>query len=556
MSWLDGMSQAMDSIVRVLSPKMAMERNIYRHRDIRLREIYDKGERKNRSFEATSGSRTQYDFLKPNTSADSAISGNLKNLRNHVRQAEYDNGHVAGPIARICDNVVGTGLRFQSRLRPDRKSARLGDGPRVSLDFASSFNAQVEYNFKKWSKQADVRLLQNFYELQYLIQGALIRDGEVLVIGRQSKKSNRLIPYCQEVVEIDRLDTPPEEISNPQIRNGIRFDEEGAPVSYFVLKYHPADYLTFKGKVYDFEEIPAFNSNGSRKVIHLYKILRPEQTRGFSWMASGLKDLQNALRYADAEMFAAIEDACMTGIVTSPAAASFQSNYTVADDGTDSTSDGRIHEFAPNKWHYLNPGEEVSIRDPKRPNDKFDEIIKSFYRGPANGLNIPLEVYLQDWKDLNYSNARTILIQFYQTCRLLQQYMVDHYCLPTYENVLNDLVIYGKVQASGYVERQEDYLTCKWTPPKREWVDPLKEPQGKQVELQNLTTTRSSIVASQGGDFEEVAEEVAQEEAYIKGLEEEYGVDLPGLSLGKVQDENDESEKTPSKKKGKVVRIK
>ena len=68
----------------------------------------------------------------------------------------------------------------------------------------------------------------------------------------------------------------------------------------------------------------------------------------------------------------------------------------------------------------------------------------------------------------------------------------------------------------------------------------MPRPQGKQVELQNLTTTRSRIAASQGDDFEEIAEEVAQEEAFIQSLEDEYGVKLPTLSQDQVPNEQNQ----------------
>ena len=54
-----------------------------------------------------------------------------------------------------------------------------------------------------------MRLLQSFFEQQALAEGALVRDGEVLVIGRESKRRDRLIPYClQQGWQIRNLQTP------------------------------------------------------------------------------------------------------------------------------------------------------------------------------------------------------------------------------------------------------------------------------------------------------------------------------------------------------------
>ena len=525
--------------ISAISPTWALKREVAAQRLGRLGQI------KQRSFQAISGNRLYYDILAPKNSADSAIKSSVEGLRNHVRQLEYNNGFVSGPVQRIVNNVVGTGFKFQSRCKADD---RFYGFPKITENIADRFVFEAEKAMKQWEKKADRRLIHNFGYILRLVEGAMIRDGAVLVIGRDSKRRDRIIPYCQEVLEIDRLQTPLSESKNPKVRNGIEYDSEGVPKRYYVMKMHPGDGGLVGLKDEDWEQIDAYYSNGLKKVFHLFNPIRPEQTQGFSGFASALAYLQNLDRYHEAEIFAALEDACLTGFVKTPAAQTFAANY-APDTQVDGDVENRIHEFAPNKWHYLNPGEEVQIHSPNRPNDAFGEMTNQLLRGPANSLDIPPEVLSQNWAGMNYSNARTVLLMFYLSCRIRQNYLIDNYCTPTWENVGTRLVISGKVQAPGFDRRREDYLAHGFIPPGWQWVDPQKEATGKQIEVDNNFETLANVHSSKGYDYDEVLEQRARELKKIKELEEKYGVSFQTAEKQQNQETgNNNDEEGPESK--------
>ena len=436
-------------------PERAMRGFIASQRIGRLKEF----KTEHRSFDATAGGRGYYDLKSETRSPDSAIYSDITKLRGHVRQLEYNNGHVSGPIKRQVRSVVGQGIRFQSAIKVDDLKKKF-DFPKINEETADFAIYTFEKYFAKWQKQADVRLLQTFYEQQSLVEGALMRDGECLVIGRESKRKDRVISYTTEVLEADRLMNPINEIHNPKIRHGIEYDDEGAPVYYHILKVHPGETLlhALKNPRWETDEVPAyFKKPGDgklKKVLHLYNPIRPEQTRGFSPFVSGLKDLHDLDRYMEAEKLAALEDACMTGIVKTVDPAGFAANYT---DPSGAEKYERINEFAPNMWHYLNPNEEADIHGPKRPNTQFADFINQLMRGPSNSIDMPPEVYGQNWQGMNYSNARTVLLNFYAACAMRQFYLINHLCTPVAENVLTRLVIKGKAVAPFFDRRRDDY---------------------------------------------------------------------------------------------------
>jgi lambda family phage portal protein len=537
-----------NSAIATVAPGYALKREIARHRLRRIQQVYTQTDKRAKemrrmhaaltrsTFGAVGGGRSRHDFLSTGKSADAAISADRALLREHIRMLEYNNGNVAGPIRRIRNNVVGKGIRFQSRCK---------EGPGITAAVAKQYNAEAETWFKLWAKQADKRLLLSFHKIQGLVAMSLPRCGEALIVGRISKRPGRIIPYCQEVLEIDRLQTPFSEIRNPRIRDGIEFDDEGVPLRYYVLKQHPGESFSMK-KDDDFEEIAAFFDNGTKKVMHIYDPMRFEQTRGYAEMAPGLKDIQDMDRYMEAEKLAALEDACLTGIVESGDPAGFKDSFTVPNPNKAADDDyERIHEFAPNQIHYLQPGEKFDVHRNARPNSAFAPYIEELNRGPANGLDIPPEVYSQNWKGMNYSNARTVLLNFYLSCRVRQGTIMDDYCTPTWECVRPWLISAGKINTGGqYAYRPEAFAEHAWIPPGWQWVDPQKEASGKELEVENTMETLTAIAASKGRDFEELAEERARELAYIKALEEKHGIKFPTKDkqtpAGPAEEEDDD----------------
>jgi len=530
-----------------IAPQYALKREIARRR---LQRLEDFKPRARRSFDAISGDRLRYDFLTTSRSADAAIKNDLGTLRQHVRQLEYNNGFVSGPIARLVKNVVGEGIGFQSQVRADRDNA---DFPAISIEMADGINRGFEKYVRYWWKISDVRLQHQFNEQQALVCGAIERDNEVLAVLRLSDRParRRVARVCVELLEIDRLATPLSEIANPAIRSGIEYDDEGVPRYYYVLKTHPGEMIRLAMQRNDYEQVEAFFPNGTRKVLHLFRPVRPEQTRGYTLWASALKDIQDLDRYREAEIMAALEDACMTGIVTTENPVGFQQAFTQDAGGADEERDyDRIHDFAPNQWFYLKPGESAQVHRNMRPNQIFEQFSKDLMRGPANAIDMPPEMFYQDWAGMNYSNARTVLLMFYLSCRIRQKFLIDHFCTPVYETLARELIATGKVLIPGFDRRPEDFLRHGWNPSGWEWVDPIKEAKGKEIDLNNNFETLTSVHAARGRDFEETMETRARELRHIKDLEKTYGIEFPKAKAAAPANAN-----TPAPEAAKTLKI-
>ena len=495
-------------------PKWALERNIAKARLERLNKF--------RSVDATGGGRSRYSFPSTSMNIDSEVADNIVGLREQIRRFELENGNIAGPFRRVKKNVVGHGIRLNAEILGDDPGSK--EFPKITTEQAESTNDAAEKYFEIWNREADKRLIQPFYGsdgIQGIVEHALLRDNECLVVGRTSARVDRIIPYCLEVLESDRLQTPPGEFGNPQVQNGIKFDLEGAPKAYFITRSHPGN--TISGlRDNDFEEIQAYNDNGTKKVMFLFNPIRPEQTRAVSLLSSALKDVQDADRYMEAIKMGALEDACLFGTVTTEDMDGWD-NQNVAS-GSDDYE--RIHEFSPNEIKYLFPGEKLDVHRPSGPGVEIDKFLNQIWGGPANALDIPPEVFMQKWGGMNYSNARTVLLQFQATCRERQRFLINNLNIPVYENVFRWFVSKGIVSAPSFYSRKYDWLAHSWIAPGWQWVDPKKEADGKAIEVDLGVECITDIMLAQGSDPWVKLERRAREKKFIKDLEAKYDVEM------------------------------
>jgi capsid protein len=175
---------------------------------------------------------------------------------------------------------------------------------------------------------------------------------------------------------------------------------------------------------------------------------------------------------------------------------------------------------------YLNPGEEVDTFSPNTPNPAVGEFTKQLLSWAANAVDIPYEVFANDWKGLNYSNARTVLLQAYLAFRVYQNYMVNHFCGPIWENFVSDCVTSGIVKADGFGLRKDDYFRASWITPGWNWIDPEKESLAATNDINNLIDTLANIHSGRGEDWEDQIDQRARELRKIKDLEEKYDITM------------------------------
>ena len=497
-SLTEKLSSALDKTISVFSPKRGFKRRMYREA-IKISESFT-------AYKGASRSRLRSNWLPGHGSADEDLLPELSDIRERSRDLNRNDAHASGITGTMTVNVVGSGIRPQSRI--DKEI--LG----VTEEGANTFQKQAEKCFKRWIPYADAGERMDFYEIQSLIDRQILENGEAIIIPLMIDNDKRPYPTALQVIESDRLDTPPERRGDKSIRSGVRIGEKGEPLSYFIRKTHPGDYRYSKGEDRDFVEIKARNDYGRKNVFHLYHVLRAGQTRGVPFFAPVLSYFKDLSEYAEAELIAARIAACFSLFITSEGSADISLNS-----GIDRNSSGQLIEgLEPGMIKHLLPGEDITSFNPQRPGATFEPFVERILKAISAALGLPYELVAKDFSKTNYSSARAALLEARRYFKMRQEWLARKLCQPVWEMVLEEAYLKRELKAETFLNMKEYWTQSSWIAPGWEWVDPLKEAQAAEVGLKNGIITYSDLYASEGKDWEESLEQRKREQTKIKEL--------------------------------------
>lgn len=434
-------------------------------------------------------------------SADSDTLGDLPALRSRSRDLGRNNPIATGARQTSKSNVVGSGLRVRSKLNPKL----LGMSPEA----AELWERKSETLFDLWaqSKLCDITLTQNFYELQGLVFSAVFESGDTFVLRRTPKRPNAVVPLALNVLEADRVATPSELEGEYLIRDGVRIDEDGAPVAYIVLNEHPGERQTYT--VNGFTEIPAFGKkSGEQMVLHIFERMRPGLNRGIPALAPVIEILKQLDRYSEAELMKAVVSSFFTVFLK-----------TSGDDGFAGATPGlpgmgaNDVTMGPGTIVDIGTDEEIQTAQPAN-TANFDPFFQSVVRQIGVALSIPFELLMMHFT-ASYSASRASLEMAAQFFRDRRTWLVRNFCAPVYEWFLTDAINAGLIDAPGFFNdpvKRAAWLGAQWIGPARIILDPLKEWKAETEAVNLGARTIEQVIIERGGDdFEHTTAQRARE---------------------------------------------
>ena len=494
------LSEKVDGFIGFFSPRAEAHRKAYRQASKLAFSSSYKGAKKN---------RLNSDWVPGGGSADEDLLSALPELRERSRDLNRNNGIAAGITATMTTNVIGAGIKPQSRV--DRESLGIDDKA------ADKFQKRAERVWEKWLPYADSTERMNFYEIQKLVDRQILENGEAIILPLRLKDKNRPYKLALEVIESDRLATPSDKRGDKSIRDGVEIGERGQPIAYYIRKTHPGDMAlrlrTPNAK--EFTRIPARNKLGMPNVFHLYFVLRPGQTRGVPFFAPVMTMFKDLASYMEATLVTARIAACFSVFIKSVG-----SPYGAAYNAADKTnaSGQRIEEIEPGLVNYLAAGEEATSLKPEQPTGMFDPFVNRMMRSIGSSLELPYEVSAKDFSKTNYSSARAALLEARRYFQCRQGFHSARFCQPTWELLLEEAFLNGELQIKNFYEKRLDWVKTKWIAPGWSWVDPLKEVKAAKEAIESNISSLADIAASQGKDWEEILEQRAREENKRKEL--------------------------------------
>ena len=451
------------------------------------------------SFAGAQSNRLTLDWWAAILSADQEIKGNMRTLRARGRELGRNNPVAKQYLNLLASNVVGNaGIRYQARVR----------NAKGELD--AETNKAIERSFADWGKAGNCTVdgKLSLRAVQDLVIRAVAMDGEVFV--RHVPGISNKHGYAIQLVDADCVDhtyTRDRGKNENEIRLGVEVDGWGRVVAYYVNPGHPSDV----GGSLVRERIPA------EFITHLYDPARVNQTRGVTWFHTVMLAMRILEGYIEAELVAARTGASKMGFLKYTDAADY--------DPPDPSKVKIKFEAAPGTVEMLPPGMEFVEWKLEHPANAFPNFVQAVLRQIATGLGVSYNALANDLVGVNYSSIRSGLLIERDQWRRHQAWFAESFLQPMFDRWLPMALLSGELGLKSRDPRA--FGDGRWQARGWAWVDPLKDVQAAIMAIDAAIDTRDATIAERGGDFEEVIEQLAEEDK----LAQKYGIDLQGSTM-------------------------
>jgi len=452
-----------DRAIGYFSPSLALSRTRDR---VRMSQYYDAAGRTVR----TQGMRA------PGGDANAAaLSGPI--IRKRARDMVRNNAIATRAVSALVDNIVGDGIIPSVEAERDEDKRRLEE---VLLE-----------HFDSTAVDAAGRL--NLYGLQRLAVDGMIVGGEMLWRRRPRRASDALavLPFQVESLEPEYLDD--RRLGQLQTGNleydGIEFDAIRRRVAYRLFREHPEDSLT---------GFPESRRVMADEVLHLYRVDRPNQRRGVTWLAPVISLLSDAYEYADAQLVRQKIAAMWVGFTVD-----------ALNDVGEQTDYDKL-TLKPGTFEHLPPGRDVRFSDPPKV-EGYAEHMKQVQRMVAAALGITYEELSGDLEGVNFSSGRLGRIAMQRAVQAAQWTVVMPVLCDGMNRWIRDAVdVFPERLVRGAYK-------INWTPPRFQMTDPAREIPAMVQEIEAGLTSRQRKIREMGYDPSTIAAEIEEDRAMFGG---------------------------------------
>lgn len=439
--------------------------------------------------------------------------------------------YMAAPIATSAirtnrTNVVGIGLQLQSRI--DRTA--LG----MTQEQADAWQARAEREFNLWAsnkRACDATGVNNFAAMQQLALASWLVSGDVFAIVKQYAPTP-LMPYSLRlhIVEADRVATPTSSgILTPMllttgkaangntIYDGVEVDGNGQIVAYHIRSTYPFELGAATTK---WARVQAYGDHtGLPNVLHMMDSERPDQYRGVSYLAQVIEPLLQLRRYTESELTAAVVESFFTAFIKTEAGADDNPFNEVGSTQPEVSRDPNEYEMGPGQINIMEPGEDVTFADPKRPASGFDAFLRAICEQVGAALEIPADLLLKSFNS-SYSASRAALLEAWKAFKMRRKWFVDDFCNPVYEIWMAEAVARGRLSAPGFFSDpaiRAAYLGAEWIGPSQGQLDPTKEITAEILAIGEAITTREqATIRLNGGQWDANVDRLAVENEKLR----------------------------------------
>lgn len=470
-----------DKAITALSPRAGFRR-------LQFRNALNLLEQSKRSYDAASRGRRTNGWKALSTSASSEVHAALTTLRNRSRELVRNNPYAVKAINELANNITGTGILPNP------------------IDVSKLAGKKLKKAWNLWANSTDCDYdgQLNYYGIAWVAARSMFESGEVLIRKHIVDPKKYSLPLQLQVIEGDHIDTTKwsgKDSNGNTIKYGVEFDAQNKVVAYWVFDTHPGDAMQFTSQSY---RIPA------DEIIHLFVKERPGQFRGVPIGHASMLRLKDFDEYEDAQLIRQKIAACFTVFIT-------ETNVAPVAGMNGSANEDRLEKIEPGIIEHIPMGKTVSTATPPDAGANYEAYTKGTLRGIAAGFGMDYVTLTGDLTGVNFSSGRMGWIQFHRNISVFQWlFFIPSFSDKTWKWFLQMAVVAGHSKTMD--------VSVRWTPPRREMIDPTKEVDAQIAAINGGLISWSETARENGYNADELLEEIKTDTQAIK----EAGLDFSG----------------------------
>lgn len=446
---------------------------------------------RNSHFAAAELSRLTASLAAESDQINNVLRYQLRALRARSRQLAQNNPYAKRFFNLVTTNVAGAQpFRLQAKIK--FKSGKLD----VNL------NRKVEAAYRDWGRVGHCELTGRYSlnAVWRMLARTLAVDGEILVRKLRGRQYGPY-GYQLQIIDVDRLDDLLNKAlpGGGAIHMGVELDPQSRPVAYHLLKRKPASWQ--RGNYpREAERVPA------EDIIHVFIPEFAEQVRGVPWVYASLLQLVHIGAFAEAAVIAARIGASQMGVIESP-----DGGKTIVESMVQDARGNPQIQAEPGTFPMLPPGYKLSDGwDPKYPDAAIEPFLRACLQGAAVGVGVAHHNMSGDMSGVTYSSARIAELSERDHWMVLQSHFSEHVVEPNHFEWQRMQALTGTLPLD--ISRMEQYREVYFQARRWSWVDPAKEVRAALDSIDGRIKSRTRVVAEGGEDFEDMLDEIAEEQ--------------------------------------------
>lgn len=419
-------------------------------------------------------------------SADSANTPAVRRtLRNRARYEAANNSYCRSMVETIANDVIGTGPRLQ-----------------IVTGAGRTVDQWIEREFAWWAYHS--RLASKLR----LMRKARAVDGEGIALLTTTRRTPTPVTLSLRVIESEQLSTPTFGSYGENAVDGIRFDDQGVPINYDVLRYHPGD-STLAKSMLQFDTLPASD------VLHVFREDRPGQHRGIPEMMPALPLFSQLRRFTLATLAAAETAANIAMVVeTNRPEGGIGLGSAGEADGAEAFD---VFELTQRMVTVLPEGTKLNQLKAEHPATTYGEFKREILAEAFAAMVMPYAVGASDSRDSNFASGkldrrgyvRSVMVERGLewnpiVYRLLYSWFLEARLIKDY--LPSEVTAFPLWLVQVYWDEIDDD------------IDPVKAANAAQIRLNCNATTLAEIYGRRGQDWETQVRQRGREVALLASL--------------------------------------